>query len=552
MLNSSRWRNNVIGRLSSFQEFNNETKNLLEAELSWATHVSLPAVVIEINDIFSSYDCVSYICQKIMENKLVFWVKVPFKSYDKWLKLSQLVDFHANLQLAFILPYDVPLTAHEDIDWLNIMKFSGERLKAVYIGSQVYTKNKNGYPILTARHQHIIQTLGMYTHKFVITGECTHPDGVPILKEFLTKVLKHRPEQTVLDKNSHKYRDLLQSPLQPLQDHLLNETYEVFEKDPVKYERYKEAIRKALKFLLKTQNKVKILVAGAGRAPLVKAVIKACEELKVDINKISLFAVEKNVNAIRTIKHLKEEKSFNENNSKIEMNLWKNLKVYESDMRVVFDDALSKSIDILVSELLGSFGDNELSPECIDGSKWLLHGKSICIPHSYISYLSPISYAKGWEKLKTYKELKYLDTIYVTYLYQHYRTSTIEPCFEFTHSPSRQNTSNERSKEINFEITHDSIIHGFAGYFTATLYDDIKISINPDELHLSPNMFSWFPCFIPLRVPTLLKKNTNLKIHISRNSKANKVWYQWCLLEPTVSNLQNINGDNYSIGLLTQ
>jgi protein arginine N-methyltransferase 5 len=28
--------------------------------------------------------------------------------------------------------------------------------------------------------------------------------------------------------------------------------------------------------------------------------------------------------------------------------------------------------DILVSELLGSFGDNELSPECLDGAQKLL------------------------------------------------------------------------------------------------------------------------------------------------------------------------------------
>jgi type II protein arginine methyltransferase len=29
---------------------------------------------------------------------------------------------------------------------------------------------------------------------------------------------------------------------------------------------------------------------------------------------------------------------------------------------------LPQKIDILVSELLGSFGDNELSPECLDGA----------------------------------------------------------------------------------------------------------------------------------------------------------------------------------------
>lgn len=30
--------------------------------------------------------------------------------------------------------------------------------------------------------------------------------------------------------------------------------------------------------------------------------------------------------------------------------------------------------DILVSELLGSFGDNELSPECLDGAMRFLKG----------------------------------------------------------------------------------------------------------------------------------------------------------------------------------
>ncbi len=31
--------------------------------------------------------------------------------------------------------------------------------------------------------------------------------------------------------------------------------------------------------------------------------------------------------------------------------------------------------DILVSELLGSFGDNELSPECLDGAQKFLKGQ---------------------------------------------------------------------------------------------------------------------------------------------------------------------------------
>lgn len=39
--------------------------------------------------------------------------------------------------------------------------------------------------------------------------------------------------------------------------------------------------------------------------------------------------------------------------------------------------------DILVSELLGSFGDNELSPECLDGAQRFLKGTSSCFSLQY-------------------------------------------------------------------------------------------------------------------------------------------------------------------------
>ncbi len=36
-----------------------------------------------------------------------------------------------------------------------------------------------------------------------------------------------------------------------------------------------------------------------------------------------------------------------------------------------------RQADILVSELLGSFGDNELSPECLDGAVKFLKGSPV-------------------------------------------------------------------------------------------------------------------------------------------------------------------------------
>ncbi len=56
--------------------------------------------------------------------------------------------------------------------------------------------------------------------------------------------------------------------------------------------------------------------------------------------------------------------------------------------------------DILVSELLGSFGDNELSPECLDGAQRFLKSEGISIPCAYTSHLQPITSAKLWSEVQ--------------------------------------------------------------------------------------------------------------------------------------------------------
>jgi len=48
------------------------------------------------------------------------------------------------------------------------------------------------------------------------------------------------------------YEDFLQIPLQPLHDDLESQTYDCFEKDPVKYELYREAVAQALTDLIPT------------------------------------------------------------------------------------------------------------------------------------------------------------------------------------------------------------------------------------------------------------------------------------------------------------
>lgn len=51
-----------------------------------------------------------------------------------------------------------------------------------------------------------------------------------------------------------------------------------------------------------------------------------------------------------------------------------NVQLVFGDMRTL---DVPEQVDILVSELLGSFGDNELSPECLDGAMRFLKRASV-------------------------------------------------------------------------------------------------------------------------------------------------------------------------------
>lgn len=62
----------------------------------------------------------------------------------------------------------------------------------------------------------------------------------------MESVQKRVDDDPVL-KYTKGYEDYLQSPLQPLMDNLEASTYDVFEKDPAKYDLYREAMEDALR-----------------------------------------------------------------------------------------------------------------------------------------------------------------------------------------------------------------------------------------------------------------------------------------------------------------
>ena len=156
----------------------------------------------------------------------------------------------------------------------------------------------------------------------------------------------------------------------------------------------------------------------------------------------------------------------------------------------------TKQADIIVSELLGSFGDNELSPECLDGViPRLLKPDGISIPYSYTSYLAPISSAKLHDQVTSTSDTDKAESPYVVMFHQATIISEargidrekIQPCWTFVHPGYNTvldeeglpltNAHNCRSASLTFWVPHATVCHGLGGYFEAQLYNDVSISI---------------------------------------------------------------------------
>ncbi|KAL8894862.1 MAG: hypothetical protein Q9207_008383, partial [Kuettlingeria erythrocarpa] len=373
----------------------------------------------------------------------------------------------------------------------------------------------------------------------------TSKDPTPHLTH-IRKLQHIQPPRTIIEQYALEYQDYLQGPLQPLAQNLESITYEVFEGDPVKYDLYEQAIRKALiewtqqkKSTSSPAGNIVVAVVGAGRGPLVTRALRASEQAGV---KIELWAVEKNPNAYVL---LQQHNEFSWQRQvhlvQSDMRSWKG-PAHPTEQIPAYPQPSKTSpsslqpttttthypIDILISELLGSFADNELSPECLDGITPLLNPRhGISIPQSYTSYLTPIAAPKLHAEIlaRTPSDATAPNTPYVVMLHAIDYLSTVplspsalEPiileAWSFTHCPpknpnhrhqqakkgSAKNKHNERSARLTFPAPHRGACHGLAGYFEAVLYGDVELSTHPLTMgRKSANMTSWFPIFFPLK-----------------------------------------------------
>ena len=508
-------------------------------------------------------------------------------------------------------------------------RWFSEPLKALFFDHESFTTNTKGYPSLQSSVRGFLkQVMRLKVAPWLILTDVGATPG-PNTRNETPYADGHLPDDALLPTGSHDvsicdsqhndigelahlnymrnlerkqdprskvekygagYQDYLQIPLQPLTDNLESMTYEVFEKDPVKYDLYEQAIRKALrdwadqrKATSGPDGKVVVVVAGAGRGPLVTRALKASRAENVPID---MWAVEKNPNAyVLLLRHNRERWKRQVRLEQSDMRSWKG--PWRTDFSPTPAEASRIAatppevaptkkyyqVDILISELLGSFGDNELSPECLDGILHVLakpHG--ISIPQSYTAWLTPIAAPRLHTEISQraiydptapetpavvwFHQIDYLscETGYKDSTTQQESTrsekttqttdsgeanipvhSTPLPnvlcAWEFKHGPELEppltngahlnkpslpnsNTHNTRFTKLTFRTRHRAVCHGLAGYFESILYPGVELSTNPNTAdQKSKDMISWFPIFFPLKVKQQTAHPFHIPIH---------------------------------------
>jgi protein arginine N-methyltransferase 5 len=505
-------------------------------ELMLSQHIGVPVVVLPsfIDEQFVNY---ARVIKSFLHGytSAQYWLRVKLlSSYDcavawrRWDFFRTLVRSNSKLFVALELSSESP----EDI---FMGPWCSEVVKSIFLPCDLFLKNAKGFPVLKKKHQSFVESFFRFPAiRYTLTGTPWHPCGIRPYLEYMQFLFQKRPPSSLIDNFSVGYEDYLQAPLQPLMDNLESSTYEVFEMDPVKYNLYEEAIYKAL-LDKKSEDPLVVCVVGAGRGPLVSRCLVAAARAE---QQVEVCALEKNPNAVISLQK-------------------KNVEEWDGCVHVVCADMRfsgpPKQVDLLVSELLGSFGDNELSPECLDGAQLFLREGGVIIPTSYTSFIAPLMAPKLHAGLDTQppsslclRKLTNFETPYVVRMKCAHVMSSPQPLFTFTHPNYETPIDNTRFGGKTYIMNTCGRLHGIVGFFEAVLYKDIVLSILP-ETH-SVDMVSWFPIYFPIEKPISVRQNDEVTIYFWRKADKRKVWYEWCVKGPEASTIHNINARSYFIG----
>ncbi|KAH3667838.1 hypothetical protein WICMUC_005238 [Wickerhamomyces mucosus] len=552
----------IIGSISSWVDLTSEddtlnlfSRQVLENELRYANYIGLKEIsiappknpmnlskysrsIMKALSITKNYHTTITIYLPISEDVIFDEIgnEDPLSTWDIWNSIRTYCDYNPRLKVSLeLLNHEIPKNV--------IDRWFTEPISSLLISHSLFLTNGNGYPVLSKSNQSLLQLYDLKTPILLLHDLEISPKSIRqelFLRYLNFIILKNRQPFSKIEIFAQKHNDVLLPPLQPLSINLDNFTYDVFAKDVIKYEAYGEAMTSYMKD--QNDHEINIAIVGAGKGGLVHQLYKSIDDLKImdRINRITI--IEKNQNCLIELKS--------------HFNHYQQVEILNVDMR---EWNPSLRYHMIVSELLGSFGCNELSPECLEPLMKYLTEDGISIPQSYQSWIAPITAPRLFQSLKNLKDPKAFHKPYVVRLLESQIVSTrVNKLWEFTHIPSQSLLHSSKLQKFEtsvFEIENKCVLHGIAGYFTAKLFENVTISIVP-ETHTT-DLISWFPMFFPIENPLYVKDNTLLKISMSRNRDENRVWYDWSLesfekhfkLRTGICKTHNSDGQGFNIGL---
>jgi protein arginine N-methyltransferase 5 len=547
-LSSMQWGSvvGVVDALVAHDSDDGLAEFVLQEAAQWAMYLGLHGIMLTLPASTGEHNLLAFgarLARVLSETQSAgfdIWIRLSWRQqhWHAWNVLNQCKGVTPGRRLHAVVDFSDADVA-DAIPACHLQRWFGEIVAAVLLPtSQFALDAQQEAAVLPAGLETVVSTFMHYPAiKWIIDGACRHRQGYVAYRHCLARIQARYdpPWEEILLRSSI---DQLQQPLQPLHDHLASVSYEEFERDPVKYQRYEQAIGQALAERHANSASVTVMVLGAGRGPIVDAAVRASRTFRGEVR---LFVIEKNPSAVVTLQHRARDD-------------WAdaNVVIVCTDMRN-WDTA--ERADIIVSELLGSWGDNELSPECLDGAQYLLKENGISIPASYTSYLAPITSAKLHTAVASrlpfgHPELgmrSYFESTYVVHMGAIFMLDQEQPCFTFTH-PNPDKRSNERFARCQFTVPEQleyCTVHGFRGTFSCRLYGEHVISIA--EVDRSQGMFSWAPLYLPLERPFTVKGGTKLDVLLWRKTAPGKVWYEWMVKD--YSHVHNAAGRSATIGV---
>lgn len=484
---------NIVGLISVVIDIN----NFNEVEL--CSYLSLTNLYFDVND-NDLYDTATKILALLSKYKNIKFI-ARINNYETWSILYSLCRYHPNLYVSPILPTNF----NQSKIWKTASLYSFILTSSHFEEDFTIKKsNINNITFLLIRGANLLITYESIQNMNQINS--------------INKLIEKVPISYSL---SH-----FQQPMETISVNLPSYSYEIFETDKQKYFLYQKSIEKAVEKLRfkKEIDKIFLAVVGAGRGPLVDCAVRCGIK--------NIFIVEKNPGAIELLKQRKSKGDWPKDS----------VKIFSGDIRSI---SFPEKVDIIVSELLGSIGDNELAPECLKYCENKINKENgIMIPQSFSSVFVPVMSEFLWAKALNEEKFQ---NILVIPLDTALFIADSQVGFEFFYPENENKNVLYKRKHFTFGIKCDAVCHGVGGWFNSTLFDDVVLSTSP--IDGDSDVFSWFPVFIPFENPFKVSAGQKIEFVMERKGNNQKVWYEWAVVGPVILPIQNFGGSHCFIGL---